>query len=122
MMFQQSQLDMMQAIANKFIPTVSVSKTVADLKEKGYQHLFRREATCLYCMELNWWITPDSFVVDEYYHFEDKTNPDADRTIYAISTTEGVNGFLIDSCLAYEDNISPEMNEKLKFEYLLENQ
>lgn len=122
MTLRQNQFNMMQAIANKFINTMSVSKTVADLKDKGYHLMFRRETTCLYCMELNRWITPDSFMVDEYYHFEDNTNPDADRTIYAISTTEGLNGFLIDSCLAYEDNISPEMNEKLKFEYVLENQ
>jgi hypothetical protein len=121
MILQEKQSETTPAISGRFITTLSVSKTLTDIKERGYQLKFRREATCLFCMELNRRITPDSFMVDEYYHFEDNTNPDGDRTIYAISTIQGINGFLVDTCLVYEDNISPEMNEKLIFEYLLEN-
>lgn len=96
---------------------MAVSERIAELKRSGYQLKFRREATCLYCIEMNHWITPDAFLVDDYYHFEDHSNPDGDRTIYAISTTEGLKGFLVDTCLVYEDNISPEMQEKLQLDY-----
>jgi hypothetical protein len=98
---------------------MSISETLAGLKKRGYQLKFRREATCIYSVELNHWITPDSFIVDEYYHFEDSSNIDRDRTLYAISSTQGLKGFLADTCFAYEDNISPEMLQKLNPEYIL---
>ena len=95
------------------LTTMSISEILAGLKKRGYQLKFRREATCLYCVELNLWITPESFIVDEYYHFEDSSNIDGDRTLYAISSTQGLKGFLADPCFAYEDNISSEMLQKL---------
>jgi hypothetical protein len=90
-----------------------LGKTLSSLKEKGYNLMFRREATCLYCIELDWWITPDSFIVDKQYHLGD-VNPDGERTVYAISTMKGLKGFLVDTCFVYEDNISLEMQQKLQ--------
>lgn len=91
----------------------SISETVNDLRKRGYQLMFRREATCINCIEMNYSITPDSFIVDEYYHFEDRLNPEGDRTIYAISSIQGLKGFLVDTCFVYEDNISQEMMQRL---------
>lgn len=93
---------------------LSISETLADLKSRHYNLQFRREATCLHCIELNWRITPDSFSVDEYYYYEDHIHPDGDRMIYAISSVQGHRGFLVDSCFVYEDNISAEMMQKLQ--------
>jgi len=101
----------------RFLPPHSLAETLEDLKTRGYQLQFRREATCLFCHELNQWVTPESFVVDEYYHFEDAASIDEARTLYAITSGEGQKGFLVDTCLVYEDNISPEMTQKLRWEY-----
>jgi hypothetical protein len=117
MILQLQQRKPAREIPDSILFAISINETLADLKERGYQLKFRREATCLYCTELNDWIMPDAFVVDDYYHFEDISNPDGDRTIYAITTTQGQKGFLVDACLVYEDNISPEMKEKLQLEY-----
>lgn len=92
---------------------------LARLKEQGYQQEFRREATCLYCVDKNRWVLPDSFLVDEYYHIADNANPDGERTLYAISTIDGIKGFLVDTCFVYEDNISMEMMQKLRWEFAL---
>ncbi len=102
----------------QYIPAVAVSidRLIQDLKKRGYQSRFRREATCLYCIELKSWILPDGFIVNESYHFADDSNPDVERTIYAISTIQGYNGFLVDTCLVYEDNISPDMRKKLDWD------
>ena len=97
----------------------SIGEIVARLKKRGYQLKFRREATCVYCIELGRRIAPDSFIVDEYYNFEDISNTDRDRTLYAISSIQGLKGFLIDTCFVYEDNISAEMMQKLKLVYAL---
>jgi hypothetical protein len=117
MILQEKQFETVKVIPVRFQAPLSIGETLSDLKKRGYQQTFRREATCLYCIELSNWIMPDSFMVDEYYHFEDTSNTDEERILYAISLTEGLKGFLVDTCFVYEDNISPEMAEKLKWEY-----
>jgi len=92
----------------------AITEVLDELKKKEYRLAFRREATCLYCDELHLEITPDNFNVDESFYFGEIDNPDEDRTLYAISLTQGAKGFLIDSCNVYTDNISPEMMQKLK--------
>jgi hypothetical protein len=89
-----------------------------ELKKKAYKLEFRREASCIYCDELQQWILPADFNVDEWYYVGETTMPDADRMVYAISLLDGPKGFLIDACNAYMDNISPEMLAKLKPEQL----
>ena len=116
MILQESKV---RTIPYKQMFLTSINETIAGIKSRGYQLKFRREATCLYCIELNRWITPDSFNVDEHYYFEDVSNMDRDRTLYAISFLQGLKGFLVDTCFVYEDNISTEMSQKLKLEYAL---
>jgi hypothetical protein len=101
------------------IQLTSISQTLAGLKNQGYQLGFRREATCIYCFELQECITPEDFTVDESYYFEGVVNPDADRILYAISLSNGRRGFLIDPCNVYSDNISYEMEQKLQWQYPL---
>jgi len=91
-----------------------ITETLSMLKRKEYKLKLRREATCLYCFELKKLITPDDFKVDESYYFEITSNPDAERMLYAISLSQGLKGFLIDTCNVYSDNISSEMVQKLK--------
>jgi hypothetical protein len=92
----------------------SLDERVTDLKKRGYQLEFRREADCLTCNDLSYDITPENFTVDEYYHFEDGLETDRERTIYAISSIQGLKGFLVEACSVYEDNISLEMAQKLR--------
>ena len=101
----------MNTTANKdWVITEALNK----LKRKEYKLKFRREATCLYCLQLHEWIKPEDFTVDKYYYFEDILTPGAERMLYAISLSQGGKGFLIDTCNVYVDNISPEMMQKLK--------
>ena len=97
----------------------AINERVTELRNRGYQLQFRREATCLNCIELSCLLTPDSFNVDDYYHFEDALNTDKERTLYAVSSPGGLKGFLVDTCFVYEDNISAEMAQKLKWDYSL---
>ena len=90
-----------------------LTKTLNELKRKGYNLEFTREATCIYCFEWQQWIMPANFTVDGSYYFEEMVNPDADRMLYAISLSRGGRGFLVDTCGVYADNISQEMMQKL---------
>ncbi|WP_127131724.1 phosphoribosylpyrophosphate synthetase [Pseudoflavitalea rhizosphaerae] len=117
MSLQEKQIQSVRDIPIRFFRPHLLAQILEDLKHRGYRLQFRREATCLYCNELSQWISPESFVVDEYYHFEDASSTDEARTLYAITVEEGKKGFLVDACLVYEDNISNEMMQKLRWEY-----
>lgn len=94
-----------------------IDHTLAGLRNRGYQFRFRRESTCIYCLELQERVMPEDFTVDQSFYFEDMTSPDADRILYAISLSGGGKGFLVDVCTVYADNISHEMSEKLGWQY-----
>lgn len=98
---------------------VSFSETLGDLRRRGYQLKFRREGTLLYCVELGRWFTPDSFTIDESYHFENGLKTSGEHMLYAISSTQGVKGFLIDTCFANPDDRGIETIDKPEWEYLL---
>jgi len=100
-------------IYNAADKNLAITDVLTELKRKAYKLKFRRDAVCLYCFELQELIMPEDFTVDESYYFEEIETPDADRMLYAISLSQGVKGFLIDTCNVYMDNISPEMMEKL---------
>jgi hypothetical protein len=55
------------------------------------------------------------FNVVEYYRFEGLTNPGDSVILYAIETTNGEKGLLLDAYGVYSGNVSPEVLEKLKF-------
>jgi len=97
----------------------AITNALNELKRKDYKLMFRREATCLYCHELDDWIMPENFTVDDSYYFVEIENPDADRVLYAISLSQDVKGFLIDTCNVYMDNISHEMMEILKWNEMI---
>ena len=104
----------MESENNKLLVFPSINTTLAALKRKEYRLKFIREATRLFCFDLDQWIAPGDFTVDESYYFQEISNPDADRMLYAISLSQEVKGVLIDTCGVYTDNISPEMMQKLK--------
>lgn len=116
MILPEKQVRPEEVTIGRTLKPISINEIVADLNKQGYQLTFRREATCLYCVDLNRWVTPDSFLVDECYYFNDNLSPDGDRLIYGISTKQDLKGFFINACLVYEDNISPEMRERLNVE------
>jgi hypothetical protein len=91
----------------------ALANVLNELKKNHYKLELRREATCLYCEELQEWIAPGEFNIDESYYFQETDTPDADRMLCAISLSRGGKGFLIDSCNVYTDNISDEMTQKL---------
>lgn len=119
MILRQKQFKPAEGITNRMMPPVSLSEAIGDLKERGYRYKFRREETCLYCVELGSWFTPDSFTVNEYYHFEDDAGTHGDRMLYAITSKRGLKGFLADTCFSDADSVIPEIIEKPVPEYAL---
>lgn len=98
--------------------TASFNDTLSDLKRRGYRFKFRREGTWLYCVELDRWFTPDSFIIEEYYHFDAGSGTCGDQMLYAIASFQGFKGYLTNICFALGVNAGVEVAEKPDWEYL----
>ncbi|MEO5998176.1 MAG: phosphoribosylpyrophosphate synthetase [Chitinophagaceae bacterium] len=92
----------------------SLIDALADLKRRGYDAEFEAHPFCLYCGNIEIRLNPEQFSVDETYRFEGKFGSDCNTLLYAISSTTGVKGTLVDSNLTRQDHISPEIVNKLR--------
>jgi len=89
----------------------SLVDALDDLKKRGYEADFETQSNSLYCSEL------EEFNVDEVYRFEEASSPEDNSVLYAISSSAGVKGSLVDGYGAYSDNLSFEMAKKLQAHY-----
>jgi hypothetical protein len=100
----------------------SLVDALTDLKKRGYDADFATETVCLYCGELDIRFNPEEFNVDETYRFEGDSNPDDNAVLYAISSSTGVKGTLVDSYGMYAENLSFAMVKKLQQHHATMNQ
>lgn len=83
----------------------SLAGILSDLKKTGYKEDFEIEPYCLYCGDLDLRLDPDDFHVDEVYRFKGNANASPQYPVlYAISTSGGVKGILVDNHDIYEGN------------------
>ena len=100
----------------------SLVDALDDLRKRGYEADFSTETVCLYCEDLDIRLDPEDFHVDEVYRFEGDSNPDDNSILYAISSSTGVKGTLVDSYGAYSDSLSFEMAKKLQAHHAMTDQ
>ncbi len=91
----------------------SLIDALDDLKKRGYEADFATQTVCLYCGDLDLRLYPEEFNVDETYRFEGDSNPDDSAVLYAISSSTGLKGTLVDGYGAYSNSLSFEMARKL---------
>jgi hypothetical protein len=77
----------------------SVNEALSDLKKKGYEAklYFETESFCLYCGDLDMRLNPEAYHVDESLRIDDPSHPNGSETVYAISTSSGIKGTLVDT-------------------------
>jgi hypothetical protein len=91
----------------------SLSEAINDLKSRGYVEDFNLKPHCLECKSLSLQLNPEDFQVDEFYRFEGMSNPDDNSILFAISSSQGVKGVLVDAYGVYADNLTEGMIKKL---------
>lgn len=91
----------------------SLVDALDDLRKRGYEADFATDTVCLYCGELDIRLNPEEFHVDEVYRFEGDSNPDDSSVLYAISSSTGVKGTLVDGYGAYASTMSFELSKHL---------
>ena len=93
----------------------SLADALDDLRKRGYDADFETQSFCLYCNDLDIRLIEDEFQVDEVYRFEEDSNHDHNAVVYAISSSTGIKGTIVDVPGASPRNTSFEIEKKLQY-------
>jgi hypothetical protein len=85
-----------------------------DLRKRGYEADFSTDADCLYCGDIDIRLNPEEFHVDEIHRFDANSSPDNNSVVYAITSSTGVRGTLVDAYGVYSESLSFGMVKKLQ--------
>ena len=92
------------------------TEAMKSLKKKGYTEDFNLHHEWIECPSLDLRLMPEEFHVDEVHRFEGMTNPDDSEVLYAIRSTKGLKGLLLDAYGAYAASVSADMIKKLRID------
>lgn len=91
----------------------TLSEAIFSLKNQGYTNDFNLHPEWIECPPLKVRLAPEEFHVDQVHRFEGMTSPDDSSILFAISSTSGLKGLLVDAYGLYADSVSPIMVQKL---------
>ena len=94
----------------------TLSQAINALKGRGYVNDFNLHPEWIECPPIQKKLRPEEFHVDEVHRFEGMTNPDDSSVLYAIASSGGLKGLLVDAYGAYAESVSPEMIKKLRID------
>lgn len=94
----------------------TLSEAINALKSDGYINDFNLHPEWIECPPLNLRLAPQEFHVDHIYRFEGISDPDDSSVLFAISSSDGVKGLLLDAYGLYANSLSPIMIGKLKID------
>jgi hypothetical protein len=94
----------------------TLSEAMIALKKSGYSVDFNIQSDRIESSDAKFMLKPEEFHVDEVHRFEGMTNPDDSAVLYAISSSKGIKGLLVDAYGAYSEALSPTMIGKLRID------
>ena len=94
----------------------TLSGAINSLQQRGYNQDFNLHPEWIECPSLKLRLAPEEFHVDEVHRFEGMTNPDDSSILFAISSTSGLKGLLVDAYGVYANSVSPVMIRKLQID------
>ncbi len=95
----------------------TLSQAVEGLHQRGYTLDFKLEADCLHCAPEEVRLSPDQFIIAETHRFEGMSSTDDNSVLYAIESTDGRKGIVVDAYGVYASELSAAMLAKLRTAY-----
>ncbi len=89
----------------------TVSAAVQGLKKRGYTTDFNLRENCIICQGDKF--DPDDFEIVEVYRFEGNSDPADEAVVYAIESTNGIRGVLVNGYGPSSDSLNADMARKL---------
>jgi hypothetical protein len=90
-----------------------LAEAVEDLKSKGYENLFEPDGDAFRCTRLDMRESAENISIVETWFFEQGTDPGDESTIYALTTKNGVKGYIILSFGMHIDRDKAALIDKL---------
>ena len=91
----------------------TLSEAIFSLKNQGYTNDFNLHPEWIECPPLKVRLTPEEFHVDQVHRFEGMSSTDDNAILFAVSTSSGLKGILVDAYGPYAESLSPIMVQKL---------
>ncbi len=107
----QKALDAMKA-GTGFV--ASLRDSICDLQKQGYTENLSAAFDHFESQMGKYSFYPAGFTVDLMVRFENSSDPDDQAILFAIRSHDGVKGVYVDSYGLYHNELSPELNQKLK--------
>ena len=89
----------------------TVTAAVQGLKKRGYTTDFNLRENCIICQGDKF--DPDDFEIVEVYRFEGNSDPADEAVVYAIESTNGIRGVLVNGYGPSSDPLNADMARKL---------
>lgn len=90
-----------------------VTQALADLRARGYTDEFDFKDDHLFCNSKGIKFNPLELKITEVYRFEGESDPEDSSVVYAIVSTNGLRGVIIDAYGAYADEQKTRFLNKL---------
>jgi hypothetical protein len=94
----------------------TLSEAIRGLKSQGYDKDFNLHPDWIECPPIQLKLGPTEFHVDEVHRFEGMNDPDDSSVLFAVRSTTGIKGLLVDAYGAYSTALGKTMIEKLKID------
>jgi hypothetical protein len=94
----------------------TLTDALEDLKKRGYASDFNLQPDAIECGALDLKLRPEDFHVDEIYRFEGMNDPDDSTILFAVNSTAGVKGVIVDAYGAYTDSLTESMLHRLRID------
>jgi hypothetical protein len=84
----------------------TLSEVMTAVQKDGFKENFIVKENLLYAPEANKYYAPLEIRIANFYRFEGSSDPGDSSILYAIETTDGVKGILLDAYGAYSDEMT----------------
>src|SRR5882757_5233598 len=91
----------------------TMTEAVEGLKKRGFSIDFNLEPDCISCPATPLSLRPSEFEITEVYRFEGASDPADEAIVYAIESSDGRKGVLVNGFGISADEIGEEMVQKL---------
>jgi hypothetical protein len=91
----------------------TISEAVDDLTKRGYTHNFKECQGGIECSALNIRLSPDKYKIKEIYRFEGFTDPADQAVVYAVESSDGIKGTVVNGYGIYSDSTADAIVSQL---------
>ena len=95
----------------------TVSEATNDLKKRGYTIDFNLRENRIMYGDGGRSLGADEFEIAEVHRFEGMTDPADEAVVYAIVSTDGLKGVLVNGYGIYAEKVSTDLAKKLNFQH-----